>query len=41
MAEMLFPQFSGDATNGTMREATGQVIEKPVRRIARIIGPDK
>jgi hypothetical protein len=35
------PEFRSDATLGYMREETGQVSEKDVRRVARIIRPGK
>ncbi len=35
------PQFRSDATLGTMRQETGKVSEKDVRRVAKIIRPDK
>jgi hypothetical protein len=35
------PQFRSDATLGRMREETGKVSEKDVRREAKRIRPDK
>lgn len=35
------PQFSPNATLGRMREETGQVSEKHVRLVAKIIRPEK
>lgn len=35
------PQFSPNATLGRMREETGQTSEKDVRRMAKIIRPNK
>jgi len=35
------PQFRSDATLGTMREETGKVSERDVRREARRIRPGK
>jgi hypothetical protein len=35
------PQFRSDATLGRMREETGQISERGVRRVAAIIRPDK
>lgn len=35
------PQFSPNATLGTMRKATGKVSEEAVRRAAKILRPDK
>jgi hypothetical protein len=35
------PEFRSDATQGYMREETGQVSEKDVRHVARIIRPEK
>jgi hypothetical protein len=35
------PQFSPNATLGTMRKATGKVSEEAVRRAAKILRPGK
>jgi hypothetical protein len=35
------PQFSPNATLGRVREETGQVSERGVRRVAKIIRPEK
>ncbi len=35
------PQFSPNAKLGTMREETGQISEQNVRRVAKIIRPDR
>ena len=35
------PQFSPNATLGTMRKETGKVSEEAVRRAAKILRPDK
>jgi hypothetical protein len=35
------PQFSPNATLGTMRKETGKISEEAVRRAAKILRPDK
>jgi hypothetical protein len=35
------PQFSPNATLGRMRDETGQTSERGVRRVAKIVRPDK
>ena len=35
------PQFSPNATLGTMRKATGKISEEAVRHAAKILRPDK